>query len=242
MQTPYWQDLPHDKVCHNGAMSLSLREQRKVRTSASITSAALELFAARGYSAVTVGEIAAAAGVGERTLYRYFADKDDLLFGEDEQMRAALHAAIEQQPGGQPPFTVLREASAALARSLQGRREDLARRRRVIASSSALSARERAKRVAWEAVLAEGLSRRGVPPEQAALLGRIGVACQDEGLSRWLAQDPPHRTLAEELDATFTALAALVGEEGDEPVAPATTAATGARGLPIDEASPSPTA
>jgi AcrR family transcriptional regulator len=141
-------------------VNASLREQRKVRTSASIASAALELFAVRGYAAVTVGEVAAAAGVGERTLYRYFADKDDLLFAEDEQMRAALHSAIEQQPGGQPPFAVLREASSDLARTLQGRREEVARRARVIASSPALIARERAKGVAWEAVLAEGLSRR----------------------------------------------------------------------------------
>lgn len=197
-------------------MSTSLREQRKVRTSASIASAALELFAVRGYAAVTVSEVAAAAGVGERTLYRYFADKDDLLFAEDEQMRAALHSAIEQQPGGQPPFAVLREASADLACTLQGRREELARRARVIASSPALSARERAKRVAWEAVLAEGLSRRGVPSAEAALLGRIGVACQDEALSRWLGQDPPLRTLALELDATFVQLAGLVADGPDK--------------------------
>ena len=199
-------------------MSLSLREQRKVRTSASIAAAALELFAARGYAAVTVSEVAAAAGVGERTLYRYFADKDDLLFAEDEQMRAGLHSAIEQQPDGQPPLSVLREASAALARTLQGRREELVRRTRIIASSPALSARERAKKVAWEAVLTEGLARRGVPPAQAALLGRIGVACQDEALSRWLGQDPPHQTLAHELDATFIQLAALVA---DMPMHPA---------------------
>lgn len=191
-------------------MSPSLREQRKARTSAGIASAALELFAARGYAAVTVGEVAAASGVGERTLYRYFADKDDLLFGEDEQMRAALRSAIEQQPGGQPPFTVLRAAAAAVARTLQDRREEVARRARVIASSSALSARERAKRVAWEAVLAQALSERGVAPAEATLLGRIGVACHDQALSRWLEQDPPRRSLDLELDATFDQLAVLV--------------------------------
>ncbi len=191
-------------------MGPPLREQRKARTSASIASAALELFAARGYAAVTVGEVAAASGVGERTLYRYFADKDDLLFAEDEQMRAALRSAIEQQPGGQSPFTVLRAAAAAVARTLQDRREEVARRARVIASSPALSARERAKRVAWEAVLADGLSRHGAAAAEAALLGRIGVACHDEALSRWLAQDPPRRTLELELDATFDQLTALV--------------------------------
>lgn len=193
-------------------MSPSLREQHKARTSASIASAALELFAARGYAAVTVSEVAAAAGVGERTLYRYFADKEDLLFGEDEQLRATLRSAIEQQPDGQPPFTMLREASASVARVLQGRREEVARRARVIASSAALSARDRAKRGAWESLLADGLSRRGVPPAQAALLGRIGVACHDEALTRWLEQDRPRRSLDGELDAAFTQLATLTAE------------------------------
>ena len=195
-------------------MCPSLREQHKVRTSASIASAALELFAARGYAAVTVGEVAAAAGVGERTLSRYFADKDDLLFGEDEQLRATLRSAIDQQPSGQPPFTVLRAASASVARVLQDRREEVARRARIIASSSALNARDRVKRGAWEAVLAEGLSQRGVSSAEASLLGRIGVACHDEALSRWLEQDRPRRPLDVELDATFTELAALAATGG----------------------------
>jgi AcrR family transcriptional regulator len=196
-------------------MASSLREQRKLRTSANIASAALELFAARGYAAVTVSEVAAAAGVGERTLYRYFADKDDILFAEDEHLRATLRLAIEQQPSEQRPFAVLRLASADLARTLQGRREEVARRARVIAGSPALTARERAKRVAWEAVVAEGLSRRGAPAAEAALLGRLGIACQDEALSRWLRQEPPQRTLALEIDATFAQLAALVTEDAD---------------------------
>lgn len=209
-------------------VSPTLREQRKARTSASIASAAVELFAARGYAAVTVSEVAAAAGVGERTLYRYFADKEDLLFADDEQMRAALHSAIEQQPGGQPPLSVLREVSVAVARA-QGMREEMARRARIIAVSPALTARERAKKAAWEVVLAKGMSRRGVPPAQAALLGRIGVACYDEALSRWLGRDPPHRTLALELEATFTQLAALVGEGADEVAQPRPFSTTGPR-------------
>lgn len=195
-------------------MSVSLREQRRIRTSASIASAALELFAERGYSAVTVAEVAAAAGVGERTLYRYFADKDDLLFGEDEQLRATLRSAIEQQPEGPSPLAILRTASAAVARALQGRREEVARRARVIASSPALSARDRAKRGAWEALVAEALSQRGVTSAQAQLLGRIGVACHDDALSRWLERDRPGPSLEVELDETFRQLAALVAEDG----------------------------
>lgn len=191
-------------------MNASLREERKVRTSATIAGAALDLFAARGYAEVTVREVAAAARVGERTLYRYFADKEDLLFAEDEDWRAALRAAIAQQPAGETPFTVLRGASAAVARALEDRREEVRRRADVITSAPALVARERDKHAAWAVVLAQGLHERGVAPGEAALLGRIAVACYDEALTRWLAQDGPRRTLASELDATFAQLAALV--------------------------------
>jgi AcrR family transcriptional regulator len=191
-------------------VNLSLREERKVRTRAAIAAAALDLFAARGYDAVTVAEVAAAARVGERTLYRYFADKEDLLFAEDEAWRAALRAAIERQSTGEPPFAVLRGASVAVVRALEDRREEVRRRGEVIASAPALAARERAKHAAWEAVLAAGLLARGVAAGEARLLGRIVVACYDEAMTRWLAVDGPHRTLSAELDAAFEDLGALV--------------------------------
>ena len=190
-------------------MSPSLREERKLRTSATIAAAALDLFEARGYAAVTVAEVAAAARVGERTLYRYFADKEDLLFAEDEAWRASLRAAIEHQPAGEPPFTVLRGASATFVRPLEDRRDEVRRHGEVIASAPALAARERAKHAAWEADLAEGLCARGVAVGEARLLGRITVACYDEALTRWLAQDEPHRTLGAELDDAFAELRAL---------------------------------
>ncbi|MGI8760945.1 MAG: TetR/AcrR family transcriptional regulator [Jatrophihabitantaceae bacterium] len=191
-------------------MSPSLREERKIDTSARIAAAALGLFAARGYAAVTISEVAAAARVGERTVYRYYDDKEDLLFGEDEGWRAELQSAIEQQPDGQAPFTVLRGASAAVARAFEDRREDVARRAKVIAESPALTARERAKHAAWEVILEHGLCQRGVAPGQAALLGRIAIACYNEAQTRWLAHDEPRRTLDLELEAAFNQLAALV--------------------------------
>lgn len=190
-------------------MSPSLREERKARTATAIVATALDLFSRRGYADVTVAEIAAVARVGERTLYRYFADKEDILFAEDEEWRRNLRAAIDRQPSGAPPSAVLHGASATLARLLEDRREEVRRRSGVIAGAPALAARERAKHVVWEAVIAEGLHERGVPATEARLLGRITVACYDEAMTRWLAPDEPHRSLGSELDATFVELAAL---------------------------------
>lgn len=192
-------------------MGSSLRDERKLRTNAAIGAAALELFAARGYDAVTVAEVAAAARVGERTLYRYFADKEDLLFAEDEAWRAGLRTAIVQQPADVPTHAVLRGAAATVADGLEGRRKQARRRSEVITGAPALAARERAKHAAWERVLAEGLVERGVPTNQARLLGRIVVACFDEAMARWLVGARPRRRLGAELTATFTELGVFAG-------------------------------
>ena len=213
----YWQCLPFGNRCQSACtailmvMSPSLREARRIRTQHDIVAAALRLFTARGYAAVTVSEVAAAAGVGERTLYRYFAGKEELLFADDEVYRAELRSGIESQPPERAPFTCLHAASMHVARLLQDRQDEVRRRARVIASSDALSAREQAKHVAWASVLSDALAERGVGADDAALLGRITVACYDEALDRWLAEKSPTRTLGSELDAVFARLSRLVG-------------------------------
>lgn len=188
----------------------SLREEKKARTNEAIAAAALELFAARGFAAVTVAEVAAAAGVGERTLYRYFPDKEELLFAGDAEWRGALRVALGGRPVDESPFAALRATAMTVPRALEERREEVRRRGEVIAAAPALAARERAKHAAWERVLADGLRERAVPETEARLLGRLAVACFDEAVTRWLAPESPRRTLAAELAATFDELRAAV--------------------------------
>src|SRR5690349_11550511 len=83
-----------------------LRARRQARTRAAIVAAAIELFTDRGYANVTVSDIAARAEVGRTTFFRYFKDKSDVLFADDDALgdtlvRAADHAAREAtaQPG-----------------------------------------------------------------------------------------------------------------------------------------------
>ena len=196
-----------------GVVVSSLRERHKARTSAAIAAAALQLFAERGFDAVTVAEVAAAAGVGERTLYRYAADKEELLFTGDAQWRAEVAAALAARPAEEPPFAALRAVSLAVPGELEGRRAEVRRRAAVIAAAPALAARERAKQAAWEALLAEGLAARGVPAAHARLLGRTTVACFEEALTRWATPKRPHRPLTEELAATFAELADAIAAE-----------------------------
>ena len=168
-----------------------LRERKKHQTRAAISAAALRLFAERGYDAVTFAEVAAAAEVGERTLFRYFPVKEELLFGEDEAFRAALASALAARPPAEPHAAALAAATAAVIAQIAGRRAELAARTAIIEADASLRARERAKQATFEPVIADGLVARGLERDAARLLARIGVACYGLALERWLADPDP---------------------------------------------------
>jgi AcrR family transcriptional regulator len=67
-----------------------LRDRKKRETRETITAAAMALFGERGYDAVTVADVAPAAGVSEKTVFNYFPSKEDLVFNEGQARRDAL--------------------------------------------------------------------------------------------------------------------------------------------------------
>ncbi|WP_280313482.1 TetR/AcrR family transcriptional regulator [Nocardia abscessus] len=91
-----------------------LRDRKRERTRRAILEAAAELFETRGYEETTVADIAAAADVGTRTFFNYFASKEELLFPEsDERVRAAVAAIASRRPGERPVEVLLRALRAA---------------------------------------------------------------------------------------------------------------------------------
>jgi AcrR family transcriptional regulator len=90
-----------------------LRASKKRRTRDSIASAAMQLFRERGYDAVTVAEVAAAADVSEKTVFNYFPAKEDLVFERGQDRRAALIAAILERPAGASVVEPFLEATLA---------------------------------------------------------------------------------------------------------------------------------
>lgn len=87
---------------------MGLREHNRQRTYWAISNAAIRLFLQKGYDAVPVAEVAAAAGISKPTLFRYFPAKEDLVlhrFADHEREAAGVVAG---RPAGRPPLDALR--------------------------------------------------------------------------------------------------------------------------------------
>jgi AcrR family transcriptional regulator len=85
------------------------REENKQRTRSALEEAAARLFALQGFEATTVRDIAAAAGVGERTFFRYFPSKEDLVLQQVRDLIPGLMDRVRDRPAAEPPLTALRE-------------------------------------------------------------------------------------------------------------------------------------
>ncbi|WP_437761122.1 TetR/AcrR family transcriptional regulator [Sorangium sp. So ce281] len=85
-----------------------LRESKKRETRQRISDVATAMFFARGFDAVTVEEIAAAANVSKMTVFNYFARKEDLFLDREDEVKLLLREAIRGRPQGQPPIDALR--------------------------------------------------------------------------------------------------------------------------------------
>lgn len=79
-----------------------------------ITGAAMELFLAQGYDATTTSDIARAAGMSQRSLFRYFATKEDIVIGKLDLRVGSLDRPLGARPAGEDPWTSVREVVLAM--------------------------------------------------------------------------------------------------------------------------------
>ncbi len=150
--------------------------------------AALELFMERGFEQTTVAEIAERAGLTERTFFRYFADKREVLFGGTGLLRERLVTEIEQS--GDVTAAPLDAVVAALqvAGAVIQERGDYPRRRQaVITANTELRERELIKLAMLAAAMASALRDRGVPEPDASLAAEAGMAVFRIAFERWTA-------------------------------------------------------
>ena len=108
---------------------LGLRERKKEQTRRALEDAALDLFERQGFDRTTVEEIAAACDVSPRTFFRYFATKDQVLFGDEGEFTDML-ADLEHRPVDEPPLRSVRAAVDAKIESFADERERLIKRAR----------------------------------------------------------------------------------------------------------------
>ncbi|WP_438854494.1 TetR/AcrR family transcriptional regulator [Agromyces sp. M3QZ16-3] len=176
-----------------------------------LAAAALDLFSAHGYAAVTVDQIADRAGVTARTFFRQFQDKEEVLFSEDDRLLPALLASIAEPTGPVEAGTLMEQALVALADRMQPAREQLRRRQAIIDTEVALSGRELAKQARWQDAIAAALVERGFRADDASLLAAIGFALFRRELHAWLADpDPAAVPLADRIRAALPALRTIL--------------------------------
>ncbi|KRG53206.1 TetR/AcrR family transcriptional regulator [Stenotrophomonas beteli] len=92
------------------------REQRKAETRQAISDIATRLIIERGFEAVSMSEIAEAAGVSRKTVFNYFASKEDLVFDRDEEARAVLREGMTER-GGMTPLAAFQSLLCSLLHS-----------------------------------------------------------------------------------------------------------------------------
>ncbi|GAA0553569.1 TetR/AcrR family transcriptional regulator [Paractinoplanes ferrugineus] len=146
--------------------------------------AALDLYGEQGYEATTTAEIAARAGVTERTYFRHFADKREVLFDGEAELRDVMREAIASARDEGPLATVLRAYAAAVPLFVAGRPVAV-RRAAIIATSPALAERAHAKSASLTEALVAALRERGIAEPTARLAARAGAAVFERASQAW---------------------------------------------------------
>ncbi|MFI5284715.1 MAG: TetR family transcriptional regulator [Candidatus Dormibacteria bacterium] len=175
--------------------------------------AAIALFGERGFENTTVVEIAARAGLTERTFFRYFADKREVLFWGAGALRELLVSAVTGAPASVAPIDAVVAALEAAGGVLQERREAARERQVIIVSNAELRERELIKLSLLSAALADALRRRGVADTAASLTADTGIAIFSAAFQAWV-KETERREFPQVIRDTFDELRAVTSGAG----------------------------
>lgn len=157
----------------------------------------MALFGERGYDQTTVADIAARADLTERTFYRYFSDKREVLFDGGTVLAAAMLDAVRVAPESASETALLAAALEGLGGFFPAQRRTFARRRqRILDAEPALQEREMLKLAGLASALAGALDERGVPAARARLIAELALGLFRASFAQWIAAEPA-RDLAE---------------------------------------------
>ncbi|WIE64263.1 TetR/AcrR family transcriptional regulator [Curtobacterium sp. MCLR17_036] len=175
---------------------------------------ALQLFTSEGYDATTVARIAAEAEVTERTFFRHFADKPEVLFAGQEGFLGMFSDAVRAAPDGTAPFALVRLALEGSVGFFPEERRAWSRARQVVIDATpALGERELGKLATLTTRLGELLRERGVAEPTATMAAETAVTVFHLSFAQWIAPDEarPFRTLVHERLDALTAMVQSAG-------------------------------
>jgi AcrR family transcriptional regulator len=180
-----------------------------------LTQAALELYVERGFEQTTVAEIAKLAGLTERTFFRYFTDKREVLFWGAATLQELLVSTVATAPAWEAPILTIARAIVAAGAEFQQRREGAVLRQSVIAANAELQERELIKLASLAAAMAGELRQRGVGEPGASLTAEAGIAVLKIAFDRWIGETDP-QDLPTLMRALFDELRVVTaGQESD---------------------------
>jgi AcrR family transcriptional regulator len=153
-----------------------------------LAKAAMELYAEQGFEQTTVAEIAARAGLTERTFFRHYADKREVLFYGTEMMQHLLVEAVAAAPASATAMDAVGAAFQAAGAMLQENPERVRLRDSIVSANAELRERELIKLAALAAAVAGALRDRGIPEPAASLAAETGVAVFKVAFARWVGE------------------------------------------------------
>ena len=171
--------------------------------------AAFELFAERGFDATTIDDIAAAAGIGRRTLFRYYPSKNDIPWGQFDASLVQLRAHLQAMPHDIPVYSAVHQAVLAFNRFDPSAIPQHRQRMRLLLTTPALQAHSVHRYAQWRSTIAAYVASRCDLAETDLLpvaIGQVTLAISLSAYEQWLeAEDQPLEQLLNE------ALTAVVG-------------------------------
>lgn len=175
---------------------------------AQVGAVALRLFARDGFEETTVDDIAAALGVGRRTVFRYYPSKNDIVWGDFDWVLGRLQRHLDLAPTSMPLMEAITHAAIESNRYAPSELPELRIRMTLITTVPALQAHSMVRYAAWRTVVSTFAARRleGAPDDLLPLaIGHAALGASMAAFSRWVAH--PEDDLEQALVVAYEALA-----------------------------------
>jgi AcrR family transcriptional regulator len=168
-----------------------LRARKRRRLKADLSRKAIELFERHGFDQTTIDDIVGPLGISTRTFFRYFAAKEDAVFGWYEELSDELVTALAARPKGERPYESVCEALCSLTHYYDDNRAWVLSTMTLVKRTPSLEAKSREKRAYWERALAATLEERLAKTRTRSLRARVIVGAAlnafGYGIDDWIA-------------------------------------------------------